>query len=138
MRGSKRDLPKAVDEKQITIWEADWGEMQASLIRCHERLDMGPLLKGLPDDLCQCPHWGTILAGRKVVRYADREEVLVAGDLYYMPPGHTTITDAGTEWVEFSPAEHLKKTDEAVARNLARLGMRQARPGSHGRRSKSR
>ena len=122
MRGSKSDLPKTVDVDELTIWEEDWGEMHVSLVTCHRTLDIAPVLRGLPDDLCQCPHWGTIIKGRKLVRYRDHEEVLTTGDLYYMAPGHTTVTDAGTEWVEFSPVEDLKKTNEAVARNLAAMG----------------
>lgn len=29
----------------------------------------------------------------------DSGEVLNSGDAYYMEPGHTAMTDAGTEWV---------------------------------------
>jgi len=121
MRGSKTDLPKTVDVDELTIREADWGDVHVSLIICHRRLDLTPLLKGLPDDLCQCPHWGMILKGRKLVKYRDYEEALNAGDAYYMIPGHATVTDAGTEWLEFSPTSELKKTNEAVERNLASI-----------------
>lgn len=91
-------MTKTVDEKELTIWETDWGEMHVNITFVHKTLDIAPLLKGLPDDLCQCPHWGMILKGRKLVKYKNREEVLNGGDAYYMPPGHTTVTDAGTEW----------------------------------------
>ena len=30
--------------------------------------DLAPLLKGLPGDSCQCPHWGYMIAGRLTVR----------------------------------------------------------------------
>jgi hypothetical protein len=126
LRGTSSDLPKTVDVEELTIWETDWGEMHVNLVTCHKTLDLAPVLKGLPDDMCQCPHWGVVTKGRKLVKYADREEVLNGGDSYYMAPGHTTITDAGTEWVEFSPRAELEKTNEAVARNLA--AMRIVRP----------
>ena len=48
--------------------------------------DLAPLLKGLPGDSCQCPHWGYLTAGRLTVRYADHEEVIEPGDAFYMPP----------------------------------------------------
>lgn len=118
MRGSRSDLPKTIDVEELTIWETDWGEMHVNITVCHRRLDITTLLKGLPDNKCQCPHWGMILKGRKVVKYGDREEELKAGDAYYMEPGHTTITDAGTEWLEVSPRDKLKETNDAVARNL--------------------
>ena len=115
-------MPKTVDVEELTIRESDWADTHVSLITVYKTLDIAPLLKGLPDDLCQCPHWGIVLRGRKLVKYKDHEEVLNAGDAYYMPPGHTTITDPGTEWVEFSPRDDLKKTNEAVQRNLAKFG----------------
>ena len=121
MRGSFGDLPKTVDVDEITIREADWGDIRVNLVVCHRELDMAPLLKGLPDDLCPCPHWGMILKGRKLVKYRDHEEVLTSGDAYYMAPGHSTVTDAGTEWLEFSPIKELKVLDEAVQRNLASM-----------------
>jgi len=62
-----------------------------------------------------------ILKGRKLVKYRDHDEVLNTGDVYYMAPGHSTVTDAGTEWVEFSPIKELEKTNEVVARNLATM-----------------
>jgi hypothetical protein len=123
LRGSASDLPKTVDVEELTIWETDWGDMHVNITLCHRTLDITPLLKGLPDNKCQCHHWGMILKGRKVVRYGDHDEILNAGDAYYMPPGHTTVTDAGTEWFEVSPKLELDKTNEAVARNLAAMDL---------------
>ena len=53
-----------------------------------EDWDLAPLLKGLPGNSCQCPHWGYVTAGRLTVRYSDREEVIEPGDAFYTPPGH--------------------------------------------------
>src|SRR5262245_39544448 len=76
-----------------------------------EDVDGTPLMKGLPDDRCQCPHWGYVVAGRMTFRFADREEVFEAGEAFYTPPGHITVKhETGTEDVMFSPAEELKKT----------------------------
>ena len=38
--------------------------MTVSFIRVPAGWDLGPMLVGLPDDLCQCPHWGYVLRGR--------------------------------------------------------------------------
>ena len=51
-------------------------------------IDATPLLKGLPDDRCQCPHWGYVVRGRMTFRFPDRDEVYEAGDAFYTPPGH--------------------------------------------------
>jgi len=38
--------------------------------------DPAALFRGLPDDRCQCPHWGVVISGTIVYRYVDREENL--------------------------------------------------------------
>ena len=48
----------------------------------------------------------------------DGEEIFKAGDIYYMPPGHTGIIGADTEFIEFSPKEKQKITSDAIKRNL--------------------
>jgi hypothetical protein len=81
-------------------------------------IDGTPLMKGLPDDRCQCPHWGYVVSGKMTFRYADGEEVFEAGDAFYTPPGHVPVVEAGTEIVQFSPSEDLKKTEEVMAKNM--------------------
>ena len=84
-------------------------------------LDATPLLKGCTDDRCQCPHWGYVLKGRIRVKYADRDEILSAGDAYYLTPGHTTVFDEDTELVEFSPKGEYQKTMEVAMNNMAAM-----------------
>jgi hypothetical protein len=86
-----------------------------------ENADATPFFRGLPDDRCQSPHWGYVIAGRLTFRFADREEVFKAGDAYYAPPGHIPTVTAGTEIVEFSPTEEHDRTQEVLARNFAAL-----------------
>jgi glyoxylate utilization-related uncharacterized protein len=81
-------------------------------------VDATPLMKGLPDDRCQCPHWGYVLAGRLTFTFADRVEVVEAGDAFYVPPGHVPAVEAGTEFVQFSPSEELRVVSETMARNM--------------------
>ena len=38
-----------------------------------EDMDATPFMKGLPDDRCQCPHWGYVIKGKMTARYADRD-----------------------------------------------------------------
>jgi hypothetical protein len=80
--------------------------------------DLAELFRGLPDDLCQLPRWGYVLQGTITFRFADGEETYVAGDAYYVPPGHTPIHHAGAEVVEFSPSEELRETIAVVMRNV--------------------
>ena len=77
------------------------------------------LMKGLPDDKCQCPHWGYVLKGKMTYRYADRDDTYVAGEAYYAPPGHIPVKhEPGTEIVMFSPADELRRTEAAMAKNM--------------------
>lgn len=48
--------------------------------------DLADLFKGLPDDHCQCPHWGIVLKGKLTYRYADEtEETIPEGEAYFRP-----------------------------------------------------
>jgi hypothetical protein len=82
--------------------------------------DPSPLFKGLPDDHCQCPHWGYVVDGKLTFTYTDgHSETYETGDAYYAPPGHLPYLHAGTRVIEFSPSGDLAKTIEVIERNMA-------------------
>jgi len=84
-----------------------------------EDVDATPLLKGLPDDRCQCPHWGYVITGKLTFRFGDREETYEAGDAFYAPPGHVPVKhQPGTEIVMFSPAHELQETEAVMMKNM--------------------
>src|SRR3989441_682174 len=92
---------------------------RVSFTSFREDIDATPLMKGLPDDRCQCPHWGYVVSGRMTFRFADHDEVFEAGDAFYAPPGHVPVKhEPGSEVVFFSPSEELKKTDEVMMKNM--------------------
>ena len=94
----------------------------ASFTSLREDIDATPLMRGLPGDRCPCPHWGYVLEGRVTFRFTDREEVFEAGDAFYTPPGHVpAMQEAGTEFVMFSPAEELRKTEAVMMKNMQGL-----------------
>jgi hypothetical protein len=99
----------------------DLGGYTVEFTSFREDADAKPFFAGLPDNRCQSPHWGYVLAGELTLGYADREETYRAGDAYYGPPGHIPRVRAGTEIVEFSPTDEYRRTREAVAQNLAAL-----------------
>jgi hypothetical protein len=83
-------------------------------------IDASPLLKGLPDDRCQCPHWGYLLKGSFRVTYLDGpEEIVEAGEAYHLRPGHFVQTLEPVELIELSPVGEHDKTLAVVARNMA-------------------
>jgi hypothetical protein len=89
-----------------------------NFVSFRQDIDGTPLLKGLPDDKCSCPHWGFVVKGKVSYRFADHEEVFEAGDAFYLPPGHIPFAEAGSEIVQFSPTEELKVTEEAMMKNV--------------------
>jgi len=121
MRGSMQDMPVAVDMQGVRIQQADWSDMTVSLERFPAGLDTAPIFRGLPDDRCQCPHWGYIVSGRVRLVYADHEEVVAAGDAYYLAPGHTTVFEEDTVVVEFSPRGEYAATMAVAGRNAAQV-----------------
>ena len=75
--------------------------------------------KGLPDDRCQCDHWGYLFKGSFRVTYRDgAEEVVRAGEAYHLRPGHFVQTLEPTELIELSPVEEHDRTMATVAKNL--------------------
>lgn len=122
-------MPKASREtasqvEDMGVMEGRYEEIGGYMVgfeSFREDADATPLFKGLPDDRCQSPHWGYIHKGKVTFKYADHEEVYETGDAYYAPPGHIPVVSAGTEIVEFSPAEEYGRTMEVLARNLAAM-----------------
>ena len=70
MKQDKTQLPKQLEAGGVCIQALDWSELNVARIRFPKGADATPLLVGLPQDLCQCPHWGLVLRGSIHVRYA--------------------------------------------------------------------
>lgn len=117
MKASKETLPVAFEDGNAFSRQVEWGDMNVAFEAFPAGMDSTQLFKGLPDDRCQCPHWGYLLKGRIRVRFGDREEVITAGDVYYLPPGHTGVTEEDVEVIEFSPKGEYQKTMEVAMRN---------------------
>jgi hypothetical protein len=97
------------------------GDRSINFVTFRETIDGTPLLKGLPDDRCQCVHEGYVFRGRMTFRFADHDETFEAGDAFYVPAGHAPLAEAGTEVVMFSPTEEMRAVSEAMARNAAAM-----------------
>jgi len=97
-------------EGQLAVMEGryegvGWLQRSGSSTFREDGRNATPLLRGLPDDRCQSPHWGCVVEGR-VGRsdYPDREEAYESGRrVLTPPPGHIPVVTAGTELIEFKP-----------------------------------
>ena len=119
-RTRKDEAPVAVDHPVIEGRYVELDDYTVSFESFRLDGDATPLFVGLPDDRCQCPHWGVVLSGAVTVRYAGSEETFRAGDAYYIRPGHVNEVIAGTELVEFSPTVELQKTMAVMGENMAK------------------
>ena len=117
-RTTKTEAPILVDEPPIEGRYVDLEGYTVAFETFRLDADPAPLFRGLPDDRCQCPHWGIVTSGSLTMRYADRDETFNAGDAYYAGPGHTPVVAAGTEIVEFSPNDLLQQTMAVVGMNM--------------------
>jgi hypothetical protein len=121
MHASKDTLPAETIGDVYEGHFAEWGEFSGYFEKIAGGTDFSPLFVGLPDDMCQSPHWGYLFKGKMKFIYKDHEEVIVAGEAYYAPPGHTTICIEDAETVEFSPTAELQATLEVAGKNLEAL-----------------
>jgi hypothetical protein len=118
-RTRKDEAPILLDEPEIEGRYVELGDWTVSYETFRVDVDPGPLYRGLPDDRCQCPHWGVVLSGRLVMRYADHDETFTAGDAYYIAPGHLPLVFEGASVVEFSPTDALQATTAVLGANMA-------------------
>jgi AraC-like ligand binding domain len=110
-----RDFKMAEDRSE------EFDGYAVSFVSIRETHDLAALLKGLPGDSCQCPHWGYLTAGQLTVRYADHDEVIGPGDAFFMPPGHVPAAKAGSEFVIFSPSDELAVSEAAMKANMQQM-----------------
>jgi hypothetical protein len=83
------------------------GGLSAGFFQVPKGADLRPALVGLPDDLCQCPHWGYLLKGRLVMHTTNGDHVYEAGQAFYWAPGHAPEALEDCEYVDFSPTDEL-------------------------------
>ncbi len=119
MRYGFEDIPLEMELGEIVTRGVECGDIYTRHIDLPPGVDFTPLLVGLPDDRCQCPHWGYVLGGSIRLRFADgREETSRAGDVFYWPAGHTAWTDEGVTFLEFSPTAEILPVLDHLAKQL--------------------
>jgi hypothetical protein len=118
-RTRKDEAPIAVSAPMIEGRYVELDDYTVSFETFPIASDPTPLFAGLPDDRCQCPHWGYVVHGSFSANYRDgQEETFHAGDAYFLRPGHLTKLGAGAEVVEFSPTKDLQETMAVVGANM--------------------
>lgn len=113
-------VPLAIDGDGVQLRKQAVGEMTVAFVSARKGIDLRPALQGLPQNLCQCPHWGYVIKGR-VRMHTDRgHQDFGAGQAFYWAPGHAPEMLEDSEYVDFSPTEAF----DAVIRHITSQGAR--------------
>jgi len=100
-----------------------YGGMTIAFNELPKGFDFTPLLHGLENNSCHCPHWGYIIQGAiRIVSDDGSEEVSKTGDIFYWPKGHTAIVEENLKFIEFSPEKELNEVLEHVGKRMVELG----------------
>jgi quercetin dioxygenase-like cupin family protein len=62
-----------------------------------------------------------VLKGRVTFTIDGQEEVMEPGDAFYIPPGHLQRAEAGTEYLQFSPAREMAQVEQQVMKNMQEM-----------------
>ncbi len=105
MKIKKEEIPVIMEDNgNIMRVLNGFGDFVVSHHEFKKGTDFGPLLKGLPSDMCPCPHYGYIFEGAFRFIFEDgSEEVYRTGEVYYAPAPHTAVVEEDTVLIDFSP-----------------------------------
>jgi hypothetical protein len=121
MKMKKEDIPVTMQAPGTTMRGLPgYGGMTVAFNEIPAGTDFSPLLQGLKNNSCHCPHWGYVVEGEMLVKYDDgTEEMLSTGDVFYLPPGHTARVDKDLKFLDFSPEKELKEVMDHIAGKVA-------------------
>lgn len=124
MKIKKEKLPVTMEAPGTTMRGLPgYGGMTVAFNEIPAGTDLSPLLEGLKNNSCHCPHWGYIIEGEMLIKYDDgTDETLTTGDLFYLPPGHTGIVQQDLKILDFSPEKELNEVMAHIAKKMAHSG----------------
>ncbi|WP_335966370.1 cupin domain-containing protein [Galbibacter sp. PAP.153] len=124
MKINKNNIPIAMEGPGTVMrTQNNFGKMTVCFNELPKGTDFSPLLNGLDNNSCHCPHWGYVLSGSLLVKYDNgSEEILTEGDVYFLPNGHTAIVQEDIMLIEFSPSKEFSEVMTHVGKKMAELG----------------
>ncbi len=117
----RESTPIAIEAPGVELRKQNAGPMTVAFVRAQKGTDLRPALNGLPDNLCQCPHWGFVLKGTVRMHMQKGSQDYTAGQAFYWAPGHAPEMLEDTEYVDFSPSLEF----DAVIQHI----IQQSQPG---------
>ena len=111
---SRRDIPIAIEGNGVEVRMREEGDLMVSFVRLQAGTNLAPAFRGLPDDLCPCPHWGYMLNGRVRMNTKEGPHDFEAGQAFYWAPGHTPEALEDAEYVDFSPTKQFRQVIDHI------------------------
>jgi len=123
MKINKEDIPITMqNENSIMRAISGYGGMTVGYNELPAGTDFKPLLQGLENDSCHCPHWGYMIEGTIRMNYDDgTEEIVTTGDVFYLQPGHTAIVEEDMKFLDFSPEKEINEVMEHIGKKMAEM-----------------
>lgn len=121
MKIKKEDIPVTMEAPGTTMRGlSGYGGMTVAFNEIPAGTDFSPLLQGLKNNSCHCPHWGYVVEGALLVKYDNgTEETLMTGEVFYLPPRHTAIVVKDLKFLDFSPEKELNEVMSHIAKKMA-------------------
>ncbi|MDQ8703362.1 hypothetical protein RCO28_12815 [Streptomyces sp. LHD-70] len=112
---TRNDAPVTIEGDGVELRTQEvGGDMTVAFVTLPKGADLAPAVKGLPDDLCQCPHWGYLFKGRLKMRTKHGDEIYEAGQAFYWGPGHAPEALEDCEYIDFSPTKEFTEVLDHV------------------------
>ncbi len=123
MKINKKDIPVTMEAPGIVMRALpNYGGMTVCFNELPKGTDFTPLLQGLGNDSCHCPHWGYVTEGKILIKYDDgQDETVNAGEVFYWPAGHTAIVQEDVKLIDFSPSKEFNEVITHVGKKMAEL-----------------
>ena len=112
-------MTTALQGPGVEIRRTDDDGLALCLIRLDAGLRTDDLFAGLPDDRCQCAHWGYIISGTMRVHGADGAKDFGAGEVYFWAPGHNLEAVTDSEYLEITRSAEYDDLMEHCHRVMA-------------------
>ena len=119
MHQRTQDLPVSMEAPGMKVHNDSWGGMVVGYFELPAGTDFTPMLEGLANDACHCPHWGYVLKGAIHLKYNDGSvEVSKAGEVFYWPAGHTAWVEEDCIFMDFSPEKEFNEVIAHVTKKM--------------------
>ena len=105
----RTDLTARDEGDGVELRTSELGGMTIGWVRLAKGVDLSPATKGLPDDLCPCPHWGYMIKGRVRMKEKNGSSEYAAGQVFYWAPGHAPEALEDSEYIDVSPSAEFEK-----------------------------